>query len=194
MAQRPGRMFSMDLHDNVRQRFGLVPNFFRLTPENPDVTANLWGFACFGYLDNPLPSLFKERLFVWLSRFCEVRYCIVRHVGFLVGLGRVAGDPQCAPQSVDDILRLLRRPVPLAASLESCIKQCSSVEGHLTEIPQPDSEMEWAIFGCATHLFLRTPAEAASMAALRPWTGPYGKSAAFTDVHTHSTLLDRVAP
>jgi hypothetical protein len=26
-----------------------------------------------------MPSLFKERLFVYLSRFCEVRYCIVRH-------------------------------------------------------------------------------------------------------------------
>jgi hypothetical protein len=24
---------------------------------------------------------------VYLSRFCEVRYCIARHVGFLVGLG-----------------------------------------------------------------------------------------------------------
>ncbi|WP_223962353.1 hybrid sensor histidine kinase/response regulator [Paraburkholderia sabiae] len=156
-----------DLNDKMRQRFGVVPNFFRLTPENPEVTANLWGFACFGYLDNPLPSLFKERLFVWLSRFCEVRYCIVRHVGFLVGLGRVAGDPNCPPQSVDEILRLLRRPVPLAASLENCIEQCSSLKEPLLAMPPPDSELEWAMFGCATHLFLRTPSEAASMEALR---------------------------
>jgi PAS domain S-box-containing protein len=162
----------MDLVDKVRQRFGVVPNFFRLTPENPEVTANLWGFASFGYLDNPLPSLFKERLFVWLSRFCEVRYCIARHVGFLVGLGRVAGDPDCPPQSVDEILRLLRRPVPLAASLGTCIEQCSSLGAPVSDIPPPDSELEWAMFGCATHLFLRTPAEAASMDALRRALGP----------------------
>jgi hypothetical protein len=39
-------------------------------------------------------------------------------------------------------------------------------------MPSPDSEMEWAIFGCATLLFLRTPAEAASMNALRRALGP----------------------
>lgn len=75
------------LEAEVEQRFGVLPNFFRLAPENPEITANLWGFARFAYLDNPLPSLFKERLFVFLSRFCEVRYCIARHVGFLAGLG-----------------------------------------------------------------------------------------------------------
>ena len=75
------------LQRDVRDRFGVLPNFFRLASETPDITKNLWGFAQFGYLDNPLPSLFKERLFVYLSRFCDIRYCIARHVGFLVGLG-----------------------------------------------------------------------------------------------------------
>ena len=77
---------------DVRDRFGVLPNFFRLADSTPEITANLWGFARFAYLDNPLPSLFKERLFVYLSRFCEVRYCIARHVGFLIGLGRPSGD------------------------------------------------------------------------------------------------------
>lgn len=80
------------LHDEVEGRFGVLPNFFQLAPETPEITANLWGFARFAYLDNPLPSLFKERLFVYLSRFCDVRYCVVRHLGFLVGLGRASGD------------------------------------------------------------------------------------------------------
>ncbi|MEX3690587.1 ATP-binding protein [Paraburkholderia sp. BR14263] len=162
----------MNLVDDVRQRFGVVPNFFRLTPENPDITAKLWGFACFGYLDNPLPSLFKERLFVWLSRFCEVRYCIVRHVGFLVGLGRVAGDASCTPQSVDEILRLLRKPVPLAGALRACIEHCASFKEPLSEMPQPNSELEWSMFACATHLFLHTSAESACSDALRRALGP----------------------
>ena len=39
----------------------------------PGLAEELWKFAKSAYLDSPLPSLFKERLFVHLSRFCEVR-------------------------------------------------------------------------------------------------------------------------
>src|SRR5256885_11662080 len=87
-----GRNEASELQDRVKERFGVLPNFFRLAPETPEITEKLWGFAQAAYLDNPLPSVFKERLFVHLSRFCAVRYCIARHVGFLVGLGRPAGD------------------------------------------------------------------------------------------------------
>ena len=86
------------IENEIAKRFGILPNFFRLASSDPAIAANLWGFALFAYLDNPLPSLFKERLFVYLSRFCEVRYCIARHVGFLAGLGYPAGDSSCLPQ------------------------------------------------------------------------------------------------
>jgi hypothetical protein len=69
----------------VKKRFRLVPNFFVSTPDAPEVIEKLWDFARAAYLDNPMPTLFKERLFVFLSRFCPVRYCLVRHCGFLVG-------------------------------------------------------------------------------------------------------------
>jgi hypothetical protein len=61
-----------------------------------------------------MPSVFKERLFVWLSRFCPMRYCVVRHVGFLLGdsHGRAAGDTAAVPQTIDEIVGLLRRPSP----------------------------------------------------------------------------------
>ena len=58
----------------VAARFGLVPNFFRSAPDAPFVVHELWLFAKAAYLDAPIPTLFKERLFVYLSRFCEVRY------------------------------------------------------------------------------------------------------------------------
>jgi hypothetical protein len=108
----------LPLQAEVRQRFGVLPNFFSLARDASDITANLWGMARFAYLDNPLPSLFKERLFVYLSRFCEVRYCIVRHVGFLVGLGRPSGDRQCPPQNVEQVVRLIRRALPRDSALE----------------------------------------------------------------------------
>ena len=78
---------------NVRSRFGLLPNFFASAPDAPEIVERLWDFAKSAYIDNPIPSLFKERLFVCLSRYCEVRYCIVRHCAFLVGHGHSAGDP-----------------------------------------------------------------------------------------------------
>src|SRR5580704_14421284 len=101
-----------ELEIEVRKRFGVLPNFFRLSPEVPQITENLWRFAQAAYLDNPIPSLFKERLFVYLSRFCEARYCITRHCGFLLGLGRASGDPDAPAMTVSQVVRLLQRPVP----------------------------------------------------------------------------------
>jgi hypothetical protein len=94
------------------ERFGPVPNFFRSAPDAPFVVHELWQFAKAAYLDNPIPSHLKERLFVYLSRFCEVRYCVTRHCGFLLGLGRAAGDPSAQAMTVTQVIRLLQRPVP----------------------------------------------------------------------------------
>src|SRR5580700_4328896 len=96
----------------VAGRFGLVPNFFRSAPDAPHVIRELWAFAKSAYLDTPIPTLFKERLFVYLSRFCEVRYCITRHCGFLLGLGRAAGDPNAQAMTINQVIRLLQRSVP----------------------------------------------------------------------------------
>ena len=140
----------------VQQRFGVLPNFFALTPDNPEITAALWGFARFAYLDSPLPSLFKERLFVYLSRFCDARYCITRHVGFLIGLGRPSGDAQCPVQSIEEVIRLIRRPLPRGRDLESCVSLCGGHKQPILELPDPDSPIELAIFACASHTFLPT--------------------------------------
>ena len=48
----------------VASRFGLVPNFFMSAPDAPELVERLWDFATSAYFDNPIPSLFKERLFV----------------------------------------------------------------------------------------------------------------------------------
>src|ERR1700752_147017 len=101
-----------NLAERVEGRFGVLPNFFRLAPETPEIIEKLWGFAQAAYLDSPLPSVFKERLFVHLSRFCAVRYCIARHTGFLIGLGRPAGDKDARPETVVNVVKLLRRPLP----------------------------------------------------------------------------------
>jgi PAS domain S-box-containing protein len=144
------------LESEIEKRFGVLPNFFRLCPESFQITANLWGFAKFAYLDNPLPSLFKERLFVHLSRFCEVRYCIARHMGFLIGLGRPSGDAQSALSTPEEVVRLLRRPFPRGAELEPHF-QLSQGRTPCTEFFVCDSEIEKAVFAFAGHVFLQTP-------------------------------------
>jgi len=55
----------------VTERFGILPNFFRSASAAPELIQKLWSFAKSGYIDNPIPALFKERLFVTLSRLCQ---------------------------------------------------------------------------------------------------------------------------
>jgi len=145
-----------DMQRQVSARFGVLPNFFRLSPETPEITEKLWGFAKAAYLDNPLPSVFKERLFVHLSRFCAVRYCIARHTGFLIGLGRPAGDKDAHAESVADVVKMLRRPLPRGPELKSCLSFCSKCPGPLVEMPTADTQMEGGLFSIASHVFLQT--------------------------------------
>ncbi len=152
----PPETFSAGLSAPVEGRFGVLPNFFRLAPETPEITEKLWEFAQAAYLDNPMPSVFKERLFVYLSRFCAVRYCIARHVGFLVGLGRPAGDAGVQPQSIVDVVRLLQRPFPREQELQLRLSRCVNCPAPLDEMPAPDSELEDALFALAGHIFLQT--------------------------------------
>ena len=145
-----------ELQRRVSERFGVLPNFVRLSPETPEITERLWGFAQAAYLDNPLPSVFKERLFVYLSRFCAVRYCIARHSGFLIGLGRPAGDKNARAESVGDVVKLLRRPLPRGPELRSRLSFCSKSPGPLVEMPTADTQMEDGLFSLASHVFLQT--------------------------------------
>jgi PAS domain S-box-containing protein len=162
----------LELEKRVEERFGVLPNFFRLAPETPEITEKLWGFAQAAYLDNPLPSVFKERLFVNLSRFCAIRYCIARHVGFLVGLGRPAGDPTVRTQSIADVVKLLRRPFPRGQELQSRLSLCAACPAPIVEMPMPDTQMEDAIFVLAGHVFLKTSDYLLCLDALARLLGP----------------------
>jgi PAS domain S-box-containing protein len=145
-----------DLHRRVSGRFGVLPNFFMLSPETPEITEKLFGFAEAAYLNNPLPSVFKERLFVYLSRFCAARYCIARHTGFLIGLGRPAGDKDARAESVSDVVKLLRRPLPRGPELRLHLSDCANLST-LAEMPTADTPIEDGLFAFASHVFLQTP-------------------------------------
>jgi signal transduction histidine kinase len=148
------RSVENDFAAEVRSRFGVLPNFFCTAASAPGLIEELWGFAKSAYLDSPLPSLFKERLFVQLSRFCDIRYCIIRHVGFLVGEGRPAGDACVRPESIAQAIALLSRPVPDGKGLDNSLVLLERVASPVS-IPEPEAELEGALFDVLTILFVR---------------------------------------
>jgi signal transduction histidine kinase len=137
----------------VIARFGILPNFFRSGRAAPELIQKLWSFAKSGYLDNPIPALFKERLFVVLSRLCPVRYCIVRHVGFLLGNGRQAGDAHAPTHRIADVIRLLKRPTPWNRDMASLYARLEGLAEPLADWPEPWTEMEDLLFACAAVVF-----------------------------------------
>jgi hypothetical protein len=137
----------------IAERLGVLPNFFRTAASAPGLIDRLWDFARSAYFDSPLPSLFKERLFVHLSRFCEVRYCIVRHVGFLIGNGYPAGDPDCPAQTIDQVVALLRRQVPDETTFAEAVQRLRESEP-TTEMPASETQREADLFDLLTLIFL----------------------------------------
>jgi PAS domain S-box-containing protein len=106
-----------------------------------------------------------------LSRFCAVRYCIARHTGFLIGLGRPAGDNDARPETVADVIKLLRRPLPHGPELKSRLFFCCNSPAPLVEIPTADTQMEDALFSLASHVFLQTADAPECLAAMNRLLG-----------------------
>lgn len=158
------------LAGQVEARFGVLPNFFRPASGTGPLLAGLWAFTQAAYLDCPLPSVFKERLFVHLSRFCEVRYCVIRHACFLAGLGRPAGDPDAPPQTAGQITRLLRRPVPGPAMLEAALARLEALPGPAA-MPGPGTQLESDLLDVLAVIFLDAGQAARARAAVTAAAG-----------------------
>ena len=147
-----GGTVNSPFRQEVLRRFGLVPNFFMTARDAPEIVEKLWDFAKSAYLDNPIPALFKERLFVFLSRFCQVRYCIVRHCGFLVGYGNSSGDASAAPQTIEQALKLLKAPPPWRRQLEPVYEGLAAFG--TIDWPNPDSDAEDWMFAASALIFV----------------------------------------
>ena len=147
-----------------------MPNFFSSAPDAPEIIERLWAFAKAGYLDNPIPSLFKERLFVYLSRFCEVRYCIARHCAFLVGRGHSSGDPSVAVQSIEQAIKLLKTPPPWDRDHDVIVGGLEALPA-LEEWPAPETEAEDWLIAAATLMFVEPRRADRARRALRKALG-----------------------
>jgi two-component sensor histidine kinase len=169
-ASSPQGTSQEDFEREVAARFGLVPNFFRSAPDAPLVIRELWLFAKSAYLDTPIPTLFKERLFVYLSRFCEVRYCVTRHCGFLLGLGRAAGDPSATAMTINQVIRLLQRPVPTEEQSTAALDRLEAIAEPI-DWPSPETSYDDDLLTSATVLFLQPARASRAKHALRTALG-----------------------
>lgn len=132
---------SEQIISDISARFGYLPSLFVPAQPEPQLLENLWEQTLAAYVNNPLPDLFKEKLFAYLSRYCCVPYCIICHSCTLGQLG----------MSAKQILQLLSSPTPTTA--ESDIKAIAA-SSPLTAFPEPDSPLEKAIFSCCVYIFL----------------------------------------
>jgi len=132
----------------------------------PEIVERLWAFAVSAYFDNPIPSLFKERLFVYLSRFCEVRYCIIRHCAFLLGHGHSAGDPTVDVQSVEQVLRSLSRSTPWERGVDN-VAEALGASPPCVDWPETERDLEDKLFSAATLVFIEGSLSHKARAALR---------------------------
>ena len=168
--KRPQEISQDDFEREVAARFGLVPNFFKSAPDAPLVIRELWQFAKSAYLDTPVPTLFKERLFVYLSRFCKIRYCVTRHCGFLLGLGRAAGDPDAPPMTIAQVVRLLQRPIPSDEEIGAAIGRLEAIAEPI-DWPTPETSYDEDVLTSATLLFVQPARAERTKRALRTALG-----------------------
>ena len=141
----------------IEERLGLLPNLFLSAPAAPEVLQRFWMEGRDAYLDNALPSLFKERLVVYLSRFCSARYCVMRHAGYLLGgvHGYAAGDASAAPHTIEQVVALLRYLPPTAANLQAALPVLLATPATQPSLPAPDEPLEQALFVACGAIYLQ---------------------------------------
>ncbi|MGH9850589.1 MAG: PAS domain-containing sensor histidine kinase [Blastocatellia bacterium] len=153
---------SEQIKAEIERLFGFFPNFFHPVLDTPEALESLWQQALAAYVNNPLPAVFKEKLFARLSRYCVAPYCVVTHSCLMRFLGQSAGE----------IARILESPNPASdADIEGALNALASSSSPLLVWPEPGSRLEEALLRCAEIGFLNARGAEACRAELRHLLG-----------------------
>ncbi|MBI2899709.1 MAG: PAS domain S-box protein [Planctomycetes bacterium] len=150
------------IRGEIERRFGFFPPFFAPALDAPRVLENLWRQTREAYLDNPLPSAFKERLFAYLSRFCKVPYFIVCHSCALSASGTKGAE----------IHAMLAEPVPPTERILVVLENLAGIPGTLPSWPASPSTLEENLFLCSVSLFQESATAERCRIELRRLLGP----------------------
>lgn len=149
----------------IERLFGFFPSFFQPALDHPETLESLWQQALANYLNNPLPAVFKEKLFARLSRYCATPYCLVTHSCLMLFLG----------QSASEVARVLESPTPATeAEIERPLQTLAAAPAPLAVWPEPGAQLERALLCCAEISFLKSRGAARCRAALRRLLGTEG--------------------
>jgi signal transduction histidine kinase len=128
----------------IRKQFGYIPPFLTFIQSTPSLLANHWQQTQALYISTPIPNLFKEKLFLYLSYLCHAPYDIRCHCLSLYSLG----------QQEADIIALLQRPYPSEAILEEHLERLKSISDTFTTWPETNTVVELTILLCTAHIFV----------------------------------------
>lgn len=131
------------IRPEIQERFGFVPPFFEPAQENPQVLEHLWQQTVSAYAGNPLLPLFKEKLSAYLSRYCDIPYCMICHSCSLHQLG----------MNAQEVLKLLEAPPPTVRDIDKHLGVLASV-ADMTVFPEPNSALEESLLQCSIYIFL----------------------------------------
>jgi PAS domain S-box-containing protein len=136
---------STQIKQEIIERLGFFPAFFAPAIATPQVLLSLWQQTWSTYVNNPLPALFKEKLFVYVSRYCSIPYFTICHSCILRSLGMTATE----------ILELHRYSLPISeADLKrdiAYLNQNSAYRSHW----QTNPKLEESVLRCSAFLFLQ---------------------------------------
>jgi signal transduction histidine kinase len=152
----------MKILSEIARELGGVSPFYTAASVAPAVLEGLWAHSRLAYWNNPLPALFKERLFAYLSRYCQTRYCIVCHSCRLQALGLSGAE----------ILALLDTPPPLPTQFDELCQQVESEPAPLAAWPEVGSPLDDALFRLSVVAFTRHPLAEPARCAIRQLLGP----------------------
>jgi len=134
---------SDQIQAEIEEWFGFFPPFFEPAEHNPLVLENLWQQTVVGYIDNPLSLLFKEKLSAYLSRYCNVPYCLICHSCSLHSLGMKGPE----------LLHLLESPPPLYSEIEFDLSALKAHSQELDVLSNLNSALEEKLLRCAIFIY-----------------------------------------
>lgn len=136
---------SSRIEREIIERLGFFPAFFAPALPIPKFLETLWQQTQSAYIKNPLPYLFKEKLFVYLSRYCSVPYFAICHSCALHSLGVTA----------QEILELNQSSLPNCEEDLNLDLQYLSQNSFSTPVWHHNPRIEKSILRCSGFLFLQ---------------------------------------
>jgi PAS domain S-box-containing protein len=153
---------SEQIKAEIERLFGFFPNFFHPALEAPEALEPFWQQTLAAYVNNPLPVVFKEKLFARLSRYCAAPHCVVTHSCLMRFLGQSAGEIQ----------RVLEQPAPTSdADVKGALHALAAVASPLKVWPETGSALDGALLRCSEISFLNIRGAEACRAELRRLLG-----------------------